>query len=97
LLGETLMRKVEIFKLKETGPDYILLHDAAKTVRVNFGDDETYKKEASAAFFRRFKDQLIALPVDGRPFIGLDFRTDGHSAQVHEFHFAISSVEILPE
>jgi len=42
---------VEVFNVEEAGPDYVRLRNAARDVRINFADDETFSKEDSAGLF----------------------------------------------
>jgi len=84
---------VQVFKIEEAGPDYVVLRDGDKGVRVKFADDETFTKEDSAAFFRPLQGKPAAIPVRGPFFIAVDFWRDDFGVKVVPFPFTISSVE----
>jgi hypothetical protein len=92
------MTTVEVLNIQETGSDYLVLRNAGRGVRVNFGDDKEYTKEESAAFFRGLEGKPAAIPADSDEpfFISVDFwPLTGNDVRVVPFRFAVSSIELM--
>lgn len=91
------MEAIELFKIEETGDDFLLLRNDACGVRIKFADGYMGTKEENAHFFHGLEGKLAAIPLDGPFFIGVDFWRDPLFGEVQTvpFPFAVASVERL--
>ena len=91
------MIAVKVGTIEKVGPDYILWRNGDDKRQINFEGDWAMTKEDQAACFRELVGKPAALPVDGPPFIAIDYLPGDFegTAKWIPSTFSVASVERL--